>query len=862
MTPPLVVDDRLGIAFREIMSGSVRRGNGAKEEPFAFDLEIQVPRVRRFRQVRPYVATIAGGTITWGEHIAEVQPGTVELFGATNATRTRKFFEFRFDFPLPDGTMVHAAGRKELHDDAGLDSIQDLATVFLTIHQQQVPIASGIVRVHITEFLRQWDTITVTGTPAPSIEETKAARTLFFGFMNTELREVYKEIPELFRDDQALSRTERDTLELLVKVLLPDPLPADGPTFTDIVDSLNGFLRDASERQIDDLRRGLRVIGIIAPLLQHKVPKLRQLVQRTMSSRKRSDLRDLFDAFHALIALPYYSHARADALVGYHRPVLGMVPVRPGAGRLTVLSTPPAQVFDVVIIGSGPGGSLLAARAAAAGKSVLVLEAGPYLHEEAIAPEELPAIARSYKHAGFQVANEGNPRLGPPVRILQGFAVGGGGLVNNAVCLPLPDARFQAWQSAGFPISRAELDASYDTVAAELGIQALSAAMDPAQVARRNPAGRFLEGAFGPVKVADVRRPVPPGLYECPVNLSDCQGLGLCNVGCFSARKNNPLQVYLPKAQADGAVIVERASVRSLETAVQGGVHRVTHAQVRLHDGRLVKVEGREFVLGAGPIGSTAVMLRSERLAAALTKAKAPVGRRFSANLGSPVFAFCDHVVHTGPSVQIAHYWMPDTVPATGFVIETWFNPPAANALAMPGYLDDHARRMRRYASTIAAAPLVGTRPAGRVYLRGGKVAIELPVGQPELRGLRMGLTMLARAFLHPANGSQVETIAVGLDEGLEFAGAVNVDALDQELERIESDPAQAFRLRFGTGHPQGGNALSADPALAVVEPSFLVRGTANLRVCDGSLFPDVAGVNPQWTILALADRCAMAMGL
>ena len=37
----------------------------------------------------------------------------------------------------------------------------------------------------------------------------------------------------------------------------------------------------------------------------------------------------------------------------------------------------------------------------------------------------------------------------------------------------------------------------------------------------------------------------------------------------------------------------------------------------------------------------------------------------------------------------------------------------------------------------------------------------------------------------------------------------------------------------------------------------FRVRGIENLRVCDGSVFPAVAGVNPQWTIFALAHLCA-----
>ena len=42
-----------------------------------------------------------------------------------------------------------------------------------------------------------------------------------------------------------------------------------------------------------------------------------------------------------------------------------------------------------------------------------------------------------------------------------------------------------------------------------------------------------------------------------------------------------------------------------------------------------------------------------------------------------------------------------------------------------------------------------------------------------------------------------------------------------------------------------------------VVGGDFRVRGLRNLRVCDASIFPDNAGVNPQWTVLALAQLCA-----
>jgi choline dehydrogenase len=79
-------------------------------------------------------------------------------------------------------------------------------------------------------------------------------------------------------------------------------------------------------------------------------------------------------------------------------------------------------------------------------------------------------------------------------------------------------------------------------------------------------------------------------------------------------------------------------------------------------------------------------------------------------------------------------------------------------------------------------------------------------------------------------------------------------------MQQIEKDPAKAYLLKLGTGHPQGGNAMSEDPRIGVVDRNFRLRGFSNLRICDGSIFPASAGVNPQWTIMALAHECAKVL--
>jgi choline dehydrogenase-like flavoprotein len=63
--------------------------------------------------------------------------------------------------------------------------------------------------------------------------------------------------------------------------------------------------------------------------------------------------------------------------------------------------------------------------------------------------------------------------------------------------------------------------------------------------------------------------------------------------------------------------------------------------------------------------------------------------------------------------------------------------------------------------------------------------------------------------------------------------------------------------MTLGTGHPQGGNAISRNPQWGVVDDNFRVHGYTNLHVCDASVFPTSITVNPQLTVMTLARYAA-----
>ncbi|PWU03917.1 MAG: hypothetical protein C5B51_17910 [Terriglobia bacterium] len=852
----------VGVQFAETASGHssgsisdpvlAARLGAASGRSFTLDLQISIPRLQDFLASAEHLAEITGGAVSWKPDIlgARVDPGgRVTMFRDADATRKRKFIDFAFSFPNASGATLSCRGIKELHQDNGCDAATDLTTINLTLEAGGKLAGTGIVRSNLLDFLRQVKTCRITGAQSPG--EERAARDAFLGFVNGRLREVYDYFPLLFREPGALTPEQRKTLLLCARLLLPASLPPNGPQFDDIIAGLDRYLANASSSQLGTISDWLQAIGTFLPAEATDLTLCRILVTAELNKTERSPIKDVLQLIHTLIVFPYYAHPKADGLVGYTRPVH----TPRNTPDLPVAQEPPDRIFDVVIAGSGPAGTLLAQRLSAAGKSVLLLEAGPYVPERTIDADEILWTARLYKDSALQQANTGIPLFGaqgPSFMVLQGACVGGGGIVNNAVCFRLPPQRLAQWQSVGFPISPGNLAAAYDSVARDLKIKPASEAGAPG--VRLNPAWKFLTNKFGAPGKPPVGDPPEPGLYECLVNIDGCQSTGLCNVGCGSERKTNGVQVYLPRAVAAGCVIVEHAEVQEIHTADDNGapLRAVAALTVRLSGGRTVLVRGQEFILSCGPIGSSAVLLRSGDLGDHLSANNIPVGQRFSANLGSPIFAFCNEQVNLQPGLQIAHYYF--SQPGEGFVMETWFNPPGANAMAMPGFQQTHFDRMMAYSRTVAAAPLVGSEATGSVTRDLlGRTVVNLPVSGSEIGRLRRGLVLLAEAFL----AGNIEYALAGLGNGRKLQTPADLAQFDADLQRIESDPTQAYLLRVGTGHPQGGNTMSNDPDIGVIDEQFRLRGFSNLRICDGSIFPMSAGVNPQWTIMALAHECA-----
>ena len=222
-----------------------------------------------------------------------------------------------------------------------------------------------------------------------------------------------------------------------------------------------------------------------------------------------------------------------------------------------------------------------------------------------------------------------------------------------------------------------------------------------------------------------------------------------------------------------------------------------------------------------------------------------PVGRHVSFNMGAPLTAEFDEDLDAYDGVQISHIGRPP--PERGWVYETWWNPPVSQALNMPGWFGAHYENMRRYRRLMAVGALVGTERNARIgrALTGGP-AIHYTPTPTDMRKLADALIELG----HILFAAGAKSIMVNAWDYYRFMSPTGL----YELPTIMRDPTQ---VTLGTGHPQGGNAISSDPILGVVDPDFRVHGYSNLYVCDASVFPTSITVNPQLTVMALANYAA-----
>ena len=239
--------------------------------------------------------------------------------------------------------------------------------------------------------------------------------------------------------------------------------------------------------------------------------------------------------------------------------------------------------------------------------------------------------------------------------------------------------------------------------------------------------------------------------------------------------------------------------------------------------------------------GSTAVLQRS---GLGLTL---PLGQRASANVVTPVYGVFPNppAGPKDPGLQMCYFAGQEGV----LLRETYFHYPGSIAVSLPGWFEENMARMQDYAHLSCIGVVVPTGPHGNV---GNGGHLYLALNDDEFARMKQGVVEAANDLF----GAGAVRVHLASKDPISFEVAQRAD-LPALLDAAIQDQGD---LNLATAHPQGGNAISTTPDIAVVDSDFQVHGVQGLFVADASLFPAACGVNPMLTTMALAHLAATSV--
>jgi choline dehydrogenase-like flavoprotein len=471
--------------------------------------------------------------------------------------------------------------------------------------------------------------------------------------------------------------------------------------------------------------------------------------------------------------------------------------------------------FDVVVVGSGAGGGVVASELAQRGRDVLLLETGPHLTAADFVRWEAKA-----NHDFWWPLRLAPLPSGEALAFLGGRCVGGTTTVNTKVALRAHERDVEKWYAATgltsdgtTPFAATDLDAYYDRVEAVLGVRERRDWKK--SVYTVEPGFQALGADLEPVRsYTDV----------------NCMSCGSCLQGCPTNAGKSTMNTYIHEACADDLLEL-RANATVERVLIEDGPDgaQATGVEYVDADGERVVVAAQVVVAAAGALNTPQLLLRSGLGGAAhASPSTASIGRHLGVHPVRLVYGLFDepqdaHMVYPITAHCMDHQHDEDG----GFVIEaTTIQDPIAFATTL---CDEQG--------PLWGEPLVEA-----------------------VRSFRNWVGLLAMA-----NDDNSSTVVVDEEGGERF----DVHFTDADLDRIDGglrfsrevlEAAGATRVCWSglaSTHVQGTCRMGDDPSRSVVDRNGESHDVKRLFVGDASLVPRTLSVNPSLTIMALATRLA-----
>jgi len=468
-----------------------------------------------------------------------------------------------------------------------------------------------------------------------------------------------------------------------------------------------------------------------------------------------------------------------------------------------------SERFDVVVVGSGAGGGVIAGELADRSRKVLLLELGPHRTAADFTRFEAKASHQLWWPMRFAPINGGADGVMP---MLGGRCVGGTTTLNTKVALRAHNKDYEKWHAAsgfvgagGSPFCASDLDPHFDRVEKRLGV-------------RERSDWRKSVHTVAP-GFAALGNPLEPVMSYTD---SNCMSCGSCLQGCPTNAGKSTLNTYIHDAWATGRLEL-RADSRVERVVIENG--EATGVEYVGPDGMLTRADAGVVVVAAGALNTPQLLLRSELPDSPSSRL---IGRTVGFHPVRLVFGLFDepqdaHMVYPISAHAMAHQHDEDG----GFVIE------ATTMMDPIGF----ATTVQDENGLLWGNELVAT-----------------------LRDYRRWIGVLAMA-----NDDNNGTVTVDENGAESFAAAFT----DAELARTDAAldfsrdvlrAAGATSVKWTgliSSHVQGSVRMGSDPERSAVDADGQSWDVKRLYVGDGSIVPRTLSVNPSLTIMALADRMA-----
>lgn len=503
----------------------------------------------------------------------------------------------------------------------------------------------------------------------------------------------------------------------------------------------------------------------------------------------------------------------------------GLVPVT--EGRHLVRGEKLELDADVVVVGSGAGGAVVATELAEQGLDVVVLEEGghttPDVYGKLRPTDTMRRMGReAWTTAAIPIGDT------PLIGVTMGRTVGGSSTMTGGVCYRIPAPIVDRWER-------------------ELGLQGYSA--------------RGMEPYFERVEKAMLVREVPSSQRSQSTNLFDegvtklghplkamrrnmtgCAGHSRCNFGCPRKAKLSVDISYLPRARARGVRIysdclVERVSVKGgRASGVEG---RVLNGP-RGRKGNRLSVNARAVFVCAGTLHTPGVLHRT----GIGRSGSAVLGRGITLHPSFRVGALFDKSVNGWDGALQSAY--SDGWEHEGVTLNSAYLPLNILAATVPGVGKAYMERIQDMGKLAVFGALVHDEAGGRLFQGPGREPwLTYRMDPRDKQRFVRGIQVLAEGWF-AAGAKRVF---------LPIFGQAPIDSMDQMKKIDVAIPASHFES--ASFHPLGSARMGTDERKSIVQPTGESWELPGLWVADGSVFPTSIGVNSQLPIMAMATRIA-----